>query len=51
MEGDKSKGEIYKVLELKRLGVYFACGNPNQHDQYFSRSSSSHTRFGSQDQG
>ena len=35
VEGDKSKGEIYKVLELKRLGVYFACGNPNQHDQYF----------------
>ena len=35
IEGDKSKGEIFKALEMKRLGVYFACGNPNNHDKLF----------------
>ena len=35
VEGDKSKGEIYKILELSQFGVYFACGDPASHEKDF----------------
>jgi hypothetical protein len=50
VEGNKQQGEVYKILEMKKFGFYFACGNPEKQEKpffenVFSSQNTSHPYF------